>query len=221
MNRSSFDLLGIFMKKFLCFFVSALCFAGTDIFGVPLAWESFGNIYKVSRMNDPSAVCSALRKCEVVEDDSIDLVEIVNSDEDRINCTVGAGRLRPGNYLLSFDYNEEPMGEVFFVEGNRLEVAQVGSQSVFYEPDPFFVRPDLQRRRYYAGKECFTVRRFFGDKVRCLDHNKEMFVSATIYYDDLKSVEIRCGWGFLGFRPSHAGERIGELKAVSDTAEEA
>ena len=206
------------MKKLLSLFVGVACFACEHSFGVPFSWESCGDAYKISHMEAPSTVCPALCKCKVVEDNGLDCVEIVNSDGDSICCNVSGSMVRPGECLLGFDYNAKPLGEVFFVEGDRLEVAQVGSQSVFYEPDPFYVLPNLLRRRYYAGKECFTVKRFFGVKGESLGCEREVFVRATIYYNDLKKVVIRCGWDD---DPEYPGECIRKLTAVSDKAEAA
>ena len=174
------------MKKFLCFFVSAACFAST--FGFPHTWDSYCGDRGIFTMKDPSFV--GLRSCEIQHVTGADYIEIRESDGRLFTCVVSGGAPHYGESVFVFNYDGEDIGRViFWKEGSPrgLEISGRNRPSTFQNLDPFKLCMENKRRLFYATERHLIMKVFFDTGGR------DVFVSATIAYDDLKKVVIDYG----------------------------
>ena len=182
------------MKKFLYFFVGAACFAGT--FSVPHALEYYVqgdenlSIEKTMKMRDPASV--GLQACELCISTGMDIVAVQNLKGDRLICFVG-WPVKFEDWSFAAQCSGEEFGEVWLLTndelGKHLMIESCGGEKTPHKLGAVTLWKSLQRRRYEFGKDGIILRKFFG----CDDAGADVFVSATIAYNDLKRVEIGIG----------------------------
>lgn len=173
----------------LCFFVAMAVHCAAE-FSVPFIWDYSGGSQTMA-MKNPSFV--GLQKCEVEQFDDIDFVTIKDCDGADLLCAVSGGFIVKGGDLLSMDYRGEVVCEVRFGEKgyaqNCLEFIDEKQNATFYDLGSFEPFTNQKKRRYVVGVESLTVKSFLGKA----DGVGELFVSATIFYKDLKNFVIRYG----------------------------
>ena len=198
------------MKKFLCFFVGAASFAGT--FSVPYTLEYYvqgseeHGIARTMQMEDPAAV--GLQACKLRINKHVGTIFAKNLKGDRLSCDVIWPVVELRSWIFSAGCSGEDAGEVWFLMndelGQHLDVSSaVSEDQIKYELGAVNLWTSLKRLRYVFGKDGVTVWRFFG----CDESGEDVFVSATIAYNNLKRVEIGCGKG-------DSEKRIGALSVA-------
>ena len=177
---------------FLCFFVSVACLAST--FCVPYACQCELSPLPQERfvaMKDPASV--GLQKCELdqrVGEDNI-FIKSLNGDEVCFSVNKETKFVPYGVCIFYVASKDALLGELWFWSsklGGSFHV-EYGSKTMHsHDPGPFSMFPFLQKSFYAFGEESLTVK-------KCLGHNDEgdIFVSATIAYNDPRTVVIRCG----------------------------
>ena len=203
------------MLIFLCFFMGVVRCAST--FSVPSNWESAEvctteGICKVFTMSNPASV--GLQACEVRQRKSREVLRMRNLEGVSLLCTVSSSVVQEGNWLFSIGVEKEGFCDVYFDERDKRKFVEVdaGFQTIATRDlGDFNLWSQAHNIQYDFGEERVTVRKFLGHIDG--DDRKELFVSATIAYNDVKTIEIGYGTGQLSWS---AGPFNG-LKQLSPT----
>ena len=180
-------------------FVGAACCAST--FTVPYSWESPGVCPevngKVETMEDPASV--GLQECKVRQG-LRDEVLVMRNKEASLLFSVNCQDVRGGVWLFSMNVAQKGFGDVCFYECDKRKFAKVdiGNATVaIHELGDFNLWSQVHKIQYDFDEESVTVRRglgYIGGGDR-----RELFVSATIAYNDIKTIDIGCGTGRLSW----------------------
>ena len=187
------------MITFLCFFVSAACFAG--MFCAPYAFEYCLQDDKHLRiektMRDPAAV--GLQACEVQISKHLCTIFVQNLKGDMLSCHVLGPVVEFGAWIFSVDCSGEDVGAVWFWKndelGQHLAVASdAPADGMQHKLGAVNLWKSQKKLRCCFGRDGVTVRKFFGYD----EAGEDVSASATIAYNDLKRVVIGCGDSKIG-----------------------
>ena len=191
--------------------IKTLCLGAPGTFSFSDEWDcdsrrpmTAENGNKVVTMKVPGAV--GLQRCEIVQGLVEDMIFVTNLDEGRLFLSMKKPVVCHDDWIFSASYNGENLGSVWFLSEDQfngsLEIRSEGEIKASHHIEARLWR-DREWCRYNIGRKSLTVRKFF-----CYGF-AAIFVSATIAYDDIKNVVIRCGYG--GEDWAFGGVQVGAL----------